>query len=199
MVPGLSAAASTPVTPTVTLGTPVTIVSGTRTVAAIPVTNTGDRHVTFTLRAPLKPGGKALTAPQSGVSMIPPDTTWTVTLIAGDEVIAANYDLLNPEITGYFVVPQTVDPSIAQKIQVGKPSVAIEGKRATANVEVKNTNDHRVSFRLLVLLRKDGAVVGFAQWPETLEPGQSRTLSLPVEGVAEGTEAEVQVSNIGRP
>lgn len=197
-----TATPSTPVAPTISVGEPTTLVAlKSRTVVAFPVTNTGTRPVTFTLRAPLKPGAKPTIVPQATATAMPPGATWTITLIAGDEVTPTNYDMLHPEVTGYIVMPQQADPDTAGRIQVGKPTYFVSaGGRGTSSVavEVKNTGDTEVLFKLHILYTKGGVLTGIAQDNPQLRPGESRSLSLAVDGSAEGAEPQVQISNVGR-
>jgi len=95
------------------------------------------------------------------------------------------------------VVQWVVDPAMARQLSSTQPDIAIDGARATADIKVKNANDTRVTFTLQVLLTRSGTVVGVAQKDVVLEPGESQALSLPIEGVTEGAEAQTAIINVG--
>jgi hypothetical protein len=123
------------------VGKPVSIVATpSRTVVAVEVKNTGDRYATFTLRPKPRTSAKPVLATQTTVMAMPAGATWTVTMIA-DEIQARDQDLFDLYVDSYFVVPQTVDPTVRLKIKLTEPVVTVDGKQTKVAVEAKNENE----------------------------------------------------------
>jgi hypothetical protein len=184
-------------TNTITLGKPLTVNSAGMGTIYVPVTNAGGTVKSFTIKATYKNNGQeAATAPGPVADLLPGQTR-AIALVSAD-TLPEQGDTIKIEVDR-MIADQASTPGaeIAKKISFGPPKLSSPEGFPQVDVAVTNGDNKPHSLVVQAMFMQGGILIGVATGDvDDLQPGQTQTAALSVQGATQGGEIKLAVDTL---
>jgi hypothetical protein len=163
----------------------------------VPVTNAGGTVKSFTIKATYKNNGQeAATAPGPVADLLPGQTR-AIALVSAD-TLPEQGDTIKIEVDR-MIADQASTPGaeIAKKISFGPPKLSSPEGFPQVDVAVTNGDNKPHSLVVQAMFMQGGILIGVATGDvDDLQPGQTQTAALSVQGATQGGEIKLAVDTL---